>query len=496
MPRRDYGGHLSPDSRGIFIWRRKNPKTGKRESRSTGQDTIGRARQVAQEWEEEFDRIEVGLAPLNDWTADLEPLVERWAAQLEGSKRHREQLKQDLRRALRALELVRASDLDAVGKIDDRLRALEGTEIEGTTITRTMIVRSFQGRLKRFSAWLAGNRRHLDRDPLVSWEPIPAASSGRKGRAFEPEETGRALLAVDRLDELRRTKATRVRQRAAFTALLITAPRATVFLSRQVDDLLEDRLDLGAGNDVKRVGRGALDPATLEELRAHTKHVRAERANEERRRAELGHELLAGPVLLFPGPTGARWSKERLLDRWQEAFGLGLVDELWPSDVERDLQLALDVTQALAHGRALVSRGGNPKRVTEETEIRRVRRRRYVEQLADRLRESWEERMDGVTLHAFRSTHKTWATARRVLGNAIDLQLGWAKDGDKGALEVMRLAAGSRTGRKHYLDVGSSLIDPGESARAVREVLDEALAAIAAEGRSVLLPRVARSASG
>lgn len=467
--RRDYGGRLTPNERGIYEWRRTHPVTGHRDKRSTGVRTLGDARRIAKEWEEEFDRLEVGLGHLNGWKRELLPLVEPWAKTLEGSERWQRQLKDDLVRALGALRLVRAADLDALGVLEERLLALEGK-----VASRTALRRQYQTPLRRFSAWLAGNKRYLDRDPLALWEPIRGrrGRAPRKGRAFEPAECARALLALDRIDDAReaadRTGKVRPRTRPTYLALLITAPRATAFTSRDVEHLLEDRIDLGPGNAIKRTGRGALDPATAEELRAY-----------------VGEREAGGP--LFLSPWGARWTKDRLIDRWREAFALGLVDEFWPADAPRELALARDVAYALLHGSAR-NRGGNPGLVTDTSRLRRAKRVAQVAELVERLRDSVLPRLEGVTLHGFRSTHKSWATAH-VPGPAIDVQLGWAQDVDPGQAAVMKLAAGSRTGRKHYLDAGLSMFDPGASAAAVREVLDAAIAAVEEGGSMLALER-------
>jgi hypothetical protein len=81
---------------------------------------------------------------------------------------------------------------------------------------------------------------------------------------------------------------------------------------------------------------------------------------------------------------------------------------------------------------------------------------------------------------AFRKTHQTWAEAQGIPAVLIDKQLGHSV-GSKG-LDVFKavraLSGGSRTGRKHYLDLGSKLLDPTPSAAAVRGLVNEALAAL------------------
>jgi hypothetical protein len=58
-------------------------------------------------------------------------------------------------------------------------------------------------------------------------------------------------------------------------------------------------------------------------------------------------------------------------------------------------------------------------------------------------------------------------------------------------MDILRVAAGSRTGRQHYTDMRSALLDARESAEAVRALLDEAVAALAHAER-----RDGRAASG
>ncbi|MGE0706698.1 MAG: hypothetical protein AB7N76_05200 [Planctomycetota bacterium] len=57
----------------------------------------------------------------------------------------------------------------------------------------------------------------------------------------------------------------------------------------------------------------------------------------------------------------------------------------------------------------------------------------------------------------------------------IDKQPGHA---DPSEFEVISALAGSATGRKHCLDLGSELFDAGRSAQAVRDLLEEAVEGI------------------
>ena len=179
-----------------------------------------------------------------------------------------------------------------------------------------------------------------------------------------------------------------------------------------------------------------------------------------------------GPLL--PGPQGHRQNPERLLDRWREAFSLGLLDALWPPDLPWDTELAIQVNLALL-GKPRVSSGGNPKQVRAETRQAREDLAVEVREVAALLREEWGPSFRGVDVHSFRKSHRTWAVAKGVRGVVIDKQLGHAP-ADAESLDVMRAILGSKTGRTYYLDVGSPLFDPAESAQAVRDVLDEAMA--------------------
>jgi hypothetical protein len=96
-----------------------------------------------------------------------------------------------------------------------------------------------------------------------------------------------------------------------------------------------------------------------------------------------------------------------------------------------------------------------------------------VRRLADQLRPAWEERMRGVDQHALRMTHRTWALAAGVPEILIDRQLGHTSPAGDAALH----AAWSAVGRAHYTDMNFLTLDAKRSAKAVRDVLDRALAA-------------------
>ena len=107
---------------------------------------------------------------------------------------------------------------------------------------------------------------------------------------------------------------------------------------------------------------------------------------------------------------------------------------------------------------------------------------------AEELRRAWEARMVGVTLHAFRHTHQTWARAAGVDQVLVNLQVGWKASAQSSELETARVAA-STTGLKRYLDARSSLLDARRSAEAVRGFLDGVLAEL--KGDESLLQRQA-----
>ncbi len=106
--------------------------------------------------------------------------------------------------------------------------------------------------------------------------------------------------------------------------------------------------------------------------------------------------------------------------------------------------------------------------------------------LLEDLREEWQERRRGQVLASIRKTHHTWARVRRVPGACIDKQLGHATHDDD-LTDLWDALAGSQTGIKHYLDLESELIDPRDSALAVRELLDAAEVELRADDRSLLV---------
>lgn len=457
------GSGLYWDSRcELWFWRKTDPRTGKRRPRCTDQRRLDLAMRVAATFEDELRQELAGIRTYEEWRTELAPLVRKWVRAQEGDALERtlDDKRKALERAMAALRIKVAADLLDLGALTDRLRALEGTRT-----SRLALVRSYQRPLKEFSAWLAGNCRFLDRDPLASWELLHVRRRRAQARrCFLPHEVARAHLALDLIDARREPA---FRQRTLFVAMLVTAPRATAMAERDVEhfDRADQRIDLGESAANKRRGDGSLDPRTTDEI------------------ASFLGERTTGP--LFPSRAGARHDCWRLLDTWREAFGLGIVDELWPRDERWEEELALHVLRALLRGRVSVSPGGNPKRVRPETRRAEERLAARVGAIANRLRTDWTERMTCVDDHAHRKTHRTWA---ELLGGipapVIDRQLGHA---ESGSMSDLRALAGSLTGRRHYLDRSTPLLDSRRSAQAVRDVLDQALEDLAAHGRCRLL---------
>ena len=163
---------------------------------------------------------------------------------------------------------------------------------------------------------------------------------------------------------------------------------------------------------------------------------------------------------------------------WREAFGLGVLDALLP-DVAPDERIV--VNRTLLTGKASVHRGGS--RLKASTIERLSRREREIVSLVERVRVDWTESMNGVDVHAFRKTHQTWTEAQGVPAVLIDEHLGHALPGGAqlDAFRAVRAMSGSAVGRKHYLDLGSKLLDPTPSAEAVRGLIDQALEVRSAE---------------
>jgi hypothetical protein len=462
------GTNLTVDVRtGIYVWRRLDEKTGRRFRRSTGAKSLEVALKKARDYEDEYQRKLAGLADYSSWRIDLSPLADQWvASQTEVTEGTRKAKELRIRRALEKLGLKTAADLDNVGVINDRLLALESQGVR-----RRMLRYSYQEPLRQFSAWLCENKRYLECDPLATWKPIRVAKTGKRvKRAFLPEEVARTFLALHRLDEIQGRKQP---QAVVAMALLITSARVSALASRNVSDFDEagQRINFGANVGNKRRGAGALDPKTAKEIAAHLA------AREEKNRNDP----------LFLSADGTRCNKDRLLDVWKEAFGLGVVDALWPKNEPRNLDLAYLVNLALKSGRVRVSKGGNPNLVREDTLEKRAEKETHVQRLADLIGPEWRERMAGVRVHALRMTHRSWGEACGVPGVVLDKQLGHTAQRE-GRDELVAAISGSRTGREYYLDLELPLFNAARAAEAVRSLLDQALARVIEAGTCLAAP--------
>lgn len=456
------GTNLYRDTRtGKLWWRRTCPLTKKRLKKPTGTSNLEYALKKAAQFDDELEKRAAGIKVYDEWVRPLKPLVEEWFADQRSmdpapQERWLVQKERIVWQALIDLKLTTAADLTDVGKIDRTLKALKKPH--------ATLRRRYQDPLRQFSAWLAENGRYLERDPLANWKPITYQADSIH-RAFAPEEVARALIATDWLDVIHHR---RNPLRIVFEVLLVTAPRAEALTTRDLSNYLpeERRIDYGAGVGKKLRGQGKLDKRTEGLL------------------VEYLGERKEGP--LFYSPRGGRIEKRNLLRWWREAFGLGVVWEHWPAREQWSVDVAHFVNQALLskNGQARIPRHGNPDLVSVQT--RRTRRAlgQRVQQLADGMREAWEECMENVTLHSFRHTHQTWARAAGVDQVLVNLQVGWkASAGD--SFDTLRMAASS-TGLKRYLDARSRLLDARRSAEAVRELLDEGFQAISAGGGAQL----------
>jgi integrase len=460
---------------GNYVWRRTDERTGRRVKKSTGTTHLGLARKTAIDFEQDYQKEKVGLETAKDWTVELKPLAEEWIKAQKGEVGALFLPQKEMRilRALRDLGLKTAADLDNVARVHDRLMRLESTGK-----TRTTLRRAYQDVLRQFASWLAENKRYLERNPLLSWKPIKTSTSSatkpsKKRRALLPDEVARTLLASDRLDAVYGRSNS---PSETFLMLLVTASRPGALLSRNVKhfDQAARRVDLGPSVGKKRRGAGALDEKTAAELTASVEG----RADDD-------------PLLL--SPEGTRPTIERLRDQWREAFGLALVDALWPAGEPRDFEVARFTNRSLFSKRVRVNRGGNPRRKEKLEELGALER--SVKRVMDAIGAEWNRRFEGVDVYALRKTHRTWAELRGVPAIIIDKQLGHASAGTDGANEFLRLLQGSETGRKHYLDTDNTLFDASRSAHEVRAFLDETLAKLA-QGPTVLLSAPAATLPG
>lgn len=449
------GTNLCIDPRtGNYLWRRTDETTGRRIKRSTKTPSLTIALKIAAQFEDDYQKKRAGLTVYDAWKKSLRPMAEEWVASLKCTTRVHDQLESQIYRAIELLGLSTPADLENIPRLERALLSLERTEERPDGFPRMTLRRGFQKPLKQFSRWLASNRRHLDRDPLRDWTTLEVSDPPRRERrAFRPEEVARALICADYLDTAHGREHP---LRVVFTSLLITGSRVGALIERGVESLDREKSRIQLGEDVgkKHRGEAALDARTLAEVTVHV----GKRAS--------------GP--LFPSPDGKTLDRLNLVDDWKESFGLGLVRELWPRDETPDAELAWLVTRALITGRASVPNVGNPGLVLDDTRRNRAAREADVRRLADLLRDTWRARMRGVDVHALRKTHRTWAEARGVHPILIDKQLGHSTPAGASAIEAARSLLSSPTGRKHYVDMGLTLLDARRSAEAVRELLDDA----------------------
>lgn len=420
---------------GILYWRRVDPQTGQRRWRSLRTRDKSVAIRKMAEYEVDHERRRVGLGDdVQPWRRQLRPLAEAWLDDLSAKvgKAHLQTTRTRIMRTLAELQLETCADLDDVAVIHARAMALVGPGRDRYRIRRTV-----QDPLRQFSRWLAGNHRVLRADPLASWEPIDVSRRTRsiERRAFHPDEVARALRASDWIDE---TQGREHRMRMLWVVLLVTAPRTSTLFSRRVSDYdsRARRIVLPPGRGKKRNGMAMLDEVTAGELEEY-----------------IG-ERRSGPLML--SPSGARLHHGRPLDWWREAFGAGLAMELGGQGEELSYWA---VREMLAAPRQRAVKLGRVQLLARE--------------LAEEIRQPWTARMQGVDLHAFRKTLRTWCTASGVAGSLIDLQIGHEQP-DTEVLSMSRVLAGSRTGRRHYLDRSSELFDVAEVARTMRRILDDA----------------------
>lgn len=466
--RREQGlTHLYRQTRsGIFIWRRRDELKGRTVQRSTKTRDESIAILIGAKFENEYQRRRAGLSVLDAYAKPLAPAAEHWIKSLDATDEVREMRSMQIMRALKLLKLTTFADLDDISRLECNLLGLEGTcGTTGRAMSRLTLVRCFQNPLKQFSKWASRNRRYLHEDPLAQWDllKIPSTLPRLYRRAVAPGEMARALLAADALDGLyKRPFPTGI----FFLSLLISGARFGALQALEVKGLLRERsrFFLGASVGKKRKGEASLDARTLLEVTAY-----------------LGTRT-SGP--LFLGVMGEALEHNKVLKHWRESFRFGLIDELWPEGVPRDVRTIWEVERYLATDR-VPTVGGNPRRLRAETVAARVEHAREVKAIGEKLREAVELRMAGIDLHALRKTHRTWSEAAGVHPILIDKQIGHATSAGGAALDAARALIVSPTGRKHYVDMGLEMIEAKRSAEAVRKLLDDAREQILSSATSI-----------
>ncbi len=434
---------------GVYHFRGTDPNTGKEFKRSTGCRQLEPAQEMARKIREEMERRRAGLPIYTDRQNPIEPHLQQFLKARDasgGAAPWNRQLRVMLERAVEKLGLRTFIDLENVAGLKRRVDDLMARE---PGITATTMRRSYQGPLRQFSKWMF-EEQITNVDLLASWRLVTPAKPTRRRRAMKAEEVIRALYAADALHASTRSKS-RFSMRPIWTALLVSAPRITKFVQLDVPDLDVEagRLRFSGGNERKRVGAGYLDGRTIEELVVY-----------------VGGRS-SGP--LFLSPQGARLDRNNALDLWRAAFSLGIVDQVWPAHEPRDFRTAYLVSLSLLQGGTCAVLGGGAPPGPEKRAERELARER-IESIVDRIGETWTAAMEGVDLHAFRKTARTWAIAAEMPEYLCDLHLGHA--GSKAQEAVS--AFWSKTGQRSYTDHDFLVGDTRRIAESIRRRLDDA----------------------
>lgn len=442
MPAR--GDNLSKSRHGIWIWRKVHPITGKRVKKTTGTRNRIRAFRRAVEFEDEFERVRLGLpVQRHDPRLLLAPLVPEWVsavAQDVETDRWLAEKERNLREALAALGIEIAADLRDLPRLTGRLGSVDGV----------LRRRRLQDELRRFVRWLSEDQRYLPNDPLVNWKRVKRhAKDSSEPRALAPVEAAWLFRAIEALDGLHHRQ---VSQRMPILLLLISGPRIGALCQRDVADfrLPAQRISYGRGSGKKRRGEGALDRKTFAELSAYV------------------GERDSGPLCL--SPRRGRIDTSNLRKDFAEAHSLAAVRMNWPKELAFDWELGSLVSRHLSKGGIPLKGGSRLRRETLRARAALADRARTI---AGEIGVEWRAQVfksDGrrVGPHELRDTIETWCRDLDVPAAAIDRQLGHAG------------RAGSATGRRFYYDTRLRALEFEQVTGArlvatkVREVLDSA----------------------
>ncbi|MBN4049868.1 hypothetical protein JYT84_00410 [bacterium AH-315-M10] len=399
----------------------------------------------AGEMKEAMERKAVGLPVYRDRFMRVRPLMDEFLEALDASEDWREKLGKMLDRAVDELRVKTFADLENWPELRRRVGRLE----KAGKFSATTLRRSFQDPLKHFSKWLFQSGI-TERDFLAAWCGIKSGEKTRPRRAIRPDEMVRALHAADVLHSIHGKKSP-YSLRCVWTALLVAAPRISKLIGLDVGDLdvAAARLVFAPGKGKKNIGAGSLDPRTLSELQDY-----------------LGGRA-SGP--LFLSPAGSRLERTNTLRDWRAAFSLAVVDLEWPSGARRDIKRMYLVSLSLLRDKIVAYLGGG-KAPGPEKRREREEKNRTVQELVQRIRPGWAERMHGIDLHGFRMTAETWCVRRNVSQVFIDRQLGHSSTRGEEALR----AFWSMTGQKNYIDPDLLTLDATKVAVAIREALEEA----------------------